>query len=100
MVQDTIIAVIMCVLPSHAIENGIRFESLFQEADSTFEVRYHVREKYRKVFEKASEEAVQSVSEKTAQQRERAMNPECDFRQVMEELKKHNLYIFRYNEKK
>lgn len=100
MVQDTIIAVIMCVLPSHPIENGSRFESLFQEADSTFEVKYHVREKYRRMFEKASEEAVRSASEKTAQQREKAMKSECDFRQIMEELKNQNLYIFRYNEKK
>ena len=100
MVQDTIIAVIMCVIPFNPIENGSRFESLSQEADSTFEVKYHVREKYRRMFKKVSEEVVRSASEKTVQQREKAMNPECDFRQVMEELKKHNLYIFRYNEKK
>lgn len=100
MLQDTIIAVIMCTLPSHHVERENRFEQLFHQADSAFESEYQLREKFRKALEEASDEAVRSAAEKTSQQRKEAMKPECNFREIMEELEKQHILIFRKNEKK
>lgn len=73
---------------------------LFHQADSAFESEYQLREKFRKVLEEASDEAVRSAAEKTSQQRKETMKPECNFREIMGELEKQHILIFRENEKK
>ena len=100
MLQDTIIAVIMCILPSHPVERENRFEQLFHEADRDFEYKSRIWEMFRKAFEEASDKAVRSAAYKTSQQRKEAMKPECNFREVMEKLEKQYILIFRNNEKK
>lgn len=45
MVSDTIIAVIMCILPSHPVESENGFEQQFHEADSAFEAKYQLNKK-------------------------------------------------------
>lgn len=100
MLQDTIIAVIMCILPSHHVERGNRFEQLFHEADSAFEAKYQLNEKLMKELERAAKETAISADRKTAKQREEVMNSLSGLRKVAEELKKQSIYIFRYNENK
>lgn len=100
MLQDTIIAVIICTLPSHHVERENRFEQQFHEADSAFEAKYQLNEKLRRELERTAKEAALSADRKTAKQREEVMNSLSGLREVAEELKKQSIYIFRYHENK
>lgn len=100
MISDTIIAVIMFLLPSHPVERESRFAQEFHEADSAFEAKYQLREKLVRKLEKAVHEAALSADRKTAKQREEVMNSFSGLREVAEELKKQNIIIFKYYENK
>lgn len=100
MVSDTIIAVIMCILPSHPVESENRFEQQFHEADSAFEAKYQLNEKLVKELEKAAKEAALSADRKTAQEREKFMKSYSGIREVAEELKKQSIYILNFYENK
>lgn len=90
----------MCILPSHPVEKGNRFEQLFHEADSAFEAKYQLNEKLMKELERAAKEAAISADRKTAKQREEVMNSFSGLREVAEELKKQSFLIFKYYENK
>ena len=90
----------MCILPSHPVEKGNRFEQLFHEADSAFEAKYQLNEKLMKELERAAKEAAISADRKTAKQRGEVMNSLSGLREVAEELKKQSFLIFKYYENK
>lgn len=110
MVSDTIIAVMMLVLPSHPVQEENRteiqarkenrFKELFQEADSAFEAKYHTMEYWEPLIEKAAKEAAGSADRKTAAEREKILNSGADYLKIIEDMKKQQYKMLRHYESK
>ena len=84
MIADTLIVLLM-FLPGpqqKQIEN--RFTEAFEKADKEFNQKHKIDIQE---LQKASREAVQAASIKTAQERKRAMNDFCNFEQILKSIK-------------
>lgn len=78
MIADTLVVVVMMVIPSSPQPKENRFEALFQEADKEFERTHKVEFEELK---KASERAAKEADLKTAKQREEALKG-VDFMEI------------------
>ena len=71
MIADTIVVVMMCIMPSQPQAKENRFEEAFRKADSCFVEKHRIDIE---MMKKASEEAVRSAALKTEKQRNRILN--------------------------
>lgn len=72
MVADTILVVLVCIMPAQQPkENSNRFRPLFEQADSSFNSEYKLDIEALKA---ASKQAVKTADEKTKVERDRVMS--------------------------
>lgn len=78
MIADTIIVVLMCIMPAQQPkERCNRFKPLFEQADSAFNAKYNLE-----ALRRAAHEAAISADRKTKAERDKILKPIIDVKQL------------------